>query len=92
LPAGAGALRSRLYAAKAVREERTADDGSIELTVELPDAEILALARTAGVQILEAPQADIPCASGDPYLESRTAVEQQVMERPRAVPWAVGSK
>ena len=73
LPANAGALRSRLYAAKSVREERTADDGSIELTVELPDVEILALARTAGVQILEAPQADIPCASQEAYLESRTA-------------------
>ncbi len=74
LPAGAGALRSRLYAAKAVREERTAEDGSIELTVELPDVEILALARTAGVQILEAPQADIPCASLPAYLvESRSA-------------------
>ena len=73
LPAGAGALRSRLYAAKAVREELTADDGSIELTVELPDIEILALARTAGVQILEAPQADTPCTSTDAYLESRTA-------------------
>jgi GTP-binding protein HflX len=73
LPAGAGALRSRLYAAKAVREERTAEDGSIELTVELPDIEILALARTAGVQILEAPQTDIACASRDAYLESRTA-------------------
>ncbi|HEX5460570.1 MAG TPA: ribosome rescue GTPase HflX [Steroidobacteraceae bacterium] len=71
LPAGAGALRSRLYAAKSVREERTAEDGSIELTVELPDVEILALARTAGVQILEAPQPDISCASGDAYLESR---------------------
>src|SRR5579863_991132 len=73
LPAGAGALRSRLYAAKSVREERTADDGSIELTVELPDIEILALARTAGVQILEVPPADISCASRDRYLESRTA-------------------
>jgi GTP-binding protein HflX len=73
LPAGAGALRSRLYAAKSVREERTADDGSIELIVELPDVEISALAGTAGVQILEAPQADIPCTSGEAYLESRTA-------------------
>jgi len=71
LPAGAGALRSRLYAAKAVREERSADDGSIELAVELPDVEIHALARTAGVEILE--QSDIPCASQHPYLESRTA-------------------
>jgi GTP-binding protein HflX len=73
LAAGAGALRSRLYAAKAVREERTTEDGSIDLTVELPDIEIMALARTAGVQILEASQADIPCASPDAYLESRMA-------------------
>jgi GTP-binding protein HflX len=71
LPASAGALRSRLYAAKAVREERAADDGSIELAVELPDVEIHALARTEGVQILE--QADIPCASREAYLESQTA-------------------
>ncbi|MGH8288468.1 MAG: ribosome rescue GTPase HflX [Steroidobacteraceae bacterium] len=73
LPASAGALRSRLYAAKAVREERAGEDGSLELTVELPEVEIRALARTAGVQILEAPQPDIPCASLDAYLESRTA-------------------
>ena len=73
LPADAGALRSRLYAAKAVREERASEDGSIELAVELPETEIQALARTAGVQILEAPQPDIPCASRDGYLESRTA-------------------
>jgi GTP-binding protein HflX len=53
LPPGAGALRSRLYAAKVVREERSSEDGSIELTVELPDEEILALTRTPGVQILE---------------------------------------
>ena len=70
LPAGAGALRSRLYAAKAVREERTGEDGSIELAVELPDVEISALARTTGVQILDAPRPDICCASGDAYLES----------------------
>ncbi|HEV7138369.1 MAG TPA: ribosome rescue GTPase HflX [Steroidobacteraceae bacterium] len=73
LPAGAGALRSRLYAAKAVREERTAEDGAMELTVELPDVEIRALAATAGVQILESSEPNIPCASGDPYLESPTA-------------------
>ncbi|MGH8201926.1 MAG: ribosome rescue GTPase HflX [Steroidobacteraceae bacterium] len=72
LPADSGALRSRLYAAKAVREERTGEDGSIELTVELPEVEIRALERTAGVQVLEAPQADIPCASLHAYLESLT--------------------
>jgi GTP-binding protein HflX len=53
IQASAGAVRSRLYAAKAVRDERSADDGSIEIGVELPDVELLALARTAGVQILE---------------------------------------
>jgi GTP-binding protein HflX len=73
LPASAGALRSRLYAAKAVRAERAGEDGSIELTVELPEIEIRALAGTEGVQILEAPPADIPCGPGDAYLESRTA-------------------
>jgi GTP-binding protein HflX len=73
VPAAAGALRSRLYAAKAVREERSAEDGSIELLVELPDIELLSLARTSGVRILEVRGADMPCASGDAYLQS-TAV------------------
>jgi GTPase len=73
LPASAGALRSRLYAAKAVRAEHAAEDGSIELAVELPEIEIRALARTAGVQILEAPPPDIPCTALDAYLESRSA-------------------
>ena len=73
VPAAAGALRSRLYAAKAVREERSADDGSIELLVELPDVELLALARTPGVQILEVREPDMPCAPADAYLQS-TAV------------------
>jgi GTPase len=53
IQASAGAIRSRLYAAKAVRDERSADDGSIELRVALPEVELLALARMAGVQILE---------------------------------------
>jgi GTPase len=73
VPAAAGALRSRLYAAKAVREERSADDGSIELVVELPDTELLALARMPGVQILEVRGPDMPCAPGNGYLQS-TAV------------------
>jgi GTPase len=70
VPAGAGALRSRLYAARAVRSESHGDDGSIELAVELPDLELLQLARTAGVQILEVHGADMPCAPGIPYLQS----------------------
>jgi GTP-binding protein HflX len=73
LPAGAGALRSRLYATKAVRDERTAEDGSIELAVELADAEIEALARTAGVEILEVRSADNSCAPAGGYLQSAAA-------------------
>jgi GTP-binding protein HflX len=70
MPVSAGALRSRLYGAKAVCEEHTLDDGSIELLVELPDAELLALARTPGVQILEVKGPDMPCVSGEAYLQS----------------------
>jgi GTP-binding protein HflX len=70
IQASAGAVRSRLYAAKAVRGEHSADDGSIELAVELPDVELLALARTAGVQILVD---NMPCAPGTAYLQSTAA-------------------
>jgi GTPase len=73
VPASAGAIRSRLFAAKAVRSEQSADDGSIELAVELPDVELLSLARTAGVQILEVEGENMPCAPGTAYLQS-TAV------------------
>jgi GTP-binding protein HflX len=73
VPAAAGALRSRLYAAKTVREERVTEDGSFDLLVELPDVELLALARTPGVQILEVRGPDMPCAPADAYLQS-TAV------------------
>jgi GTP-binding protein HflX len=73
VPASAGALRSRLYAAHAVRSESSADDGSIELAVELPDPELLALARTAGVQILEVQQGGAPCALTGAYLQSDAA-------------------
>ena len=73
VPASAGALRSRLYAARAVRAESAAEDGSIELAVELPDLELLALARTAGVQILEVQGAGAPCAPANTYLQSTAA-------------------
>jgi GTP-binding protein HflX len=73
VPASAGALRSRLYAAKAVRGEHTEDDGAIELDVELPDVELLSLARICGVQILEVSGSNTPCAPGTAYLQS-TAV------------------
>ncbi|HEY2807485.1 MAG TPA: ribosome rescue GTPase HflX [Steroidobacteraceae bacterium] len=70
MPASAGALRSKLYAAQVVRAERAGDDGSMELAVELPDLELLALARTAGVQILEVQDSGAPCAIEELYLQS----------------------
>jgi GTPase len=70
LPASAGALRSKLYARGAVRAEQVSEDGAIELAVELPDVDLLVLARTAGVQILEQQGVDIPCTPGEPYLQS----------------------
>ncbi len=70
MPASAGALRSKLYAAHVVRGETAGDDGSMELSVELPDLELLALARTAGVQILEVQGSGAPCAPGELYLQS----------------------
>jgi len=73
IEASAGAVRSRLYAAKAVRDEHSADDGSIELGVELPDVELLVLARTAGVRILQTQGENMPCAPETTYLQS-TAV------------------
>jgi GTPase len=74
LPASDGALRSRLYAAQAVRAEASADDGTLELAVELPDVELLELARTAGVQILEVQGPDTACAPGSAYLQSGAAL------------------
>src|SRR5215469_10223725 len=74
MPASAGALRSRLYSAQAVRAEASAPDGSIELAVELPDLELLQLARTPGVQILEVQGADTACAPSDAFLQSSGAV------------------
>jgi len=73
VPAAAGALRSRLYAAKAVRSERAAEDGALELEVELPDVELLELARRPGVQIIEVQGAAPPCEPESAYLQS-TAV------------------
>ena len=70
VPASAGALRSRLYAAGAVRGETALDDGSLDLLVELPDVELDALARTPGVRILETPAAAIACAPQEASLQS----------------------
>lgn len=74
IPPSAGALRSKLYASGAVHSEQAAEDGSIELAVQLPDVELVALARTPGVTIVETQGADVPCTPGDAYLQSTPLV------------------
>jgi GTPase len=74
LPATAGALRAKLYASGAVRAETTDDEGASELLVELPDAELLAIARTPGARILEVQGPLTPCAPPDGYLQSGASV------------------
>jgi GTP-binding protein HflX len=70
IPASGGALRSRLYAAHVVRKEHQSEDGSIELTVELPMLELLSLARTGGVRILEVAEDELACAPAEGFLQS----------------------
>ena len=70
IPASGGALRSRLYAAHVVREEQPSEDGSIELTVELPMLELLSLARTSGVRILEVADDELACVPAEGFLQS----------------------
>ncbi len=70
LPASAGALRAKLYSAGAVRAESAFEDGSLDLTVELPDVELIALARTPGVHVVETPSAAMACAPEEAYLQS----------------------
>jgi GTPase len=70
IPANAGALRSRLYAARVVRAEHSLEDGSIELTVELPMLELLALARTSAVRILELADDELACVPAEGFLQS----------------------
>jgi GTP-binding protein HflX len=72
LPAAAGALRARLYAAGVVRDERSLEDGALELLVDLPAAQLGTWASLPGVQLLEAqplPRA-VARTSLEPYLEA----------------------
>jgi GTP-binding protein HflX len=72
LPPDAGALRARLYAGGVVRDERSLEDGALELLVDLPAAELLTLAALPGVRLLEAQPLPglAACADLEPYLES----------------------
>jgi GTP-binding protein HflX len=73
LPASAGRLRAKLFASGVVREDHPSEDGSLELSVELPEVELLALAREPGVRVLEIDGAAMPCVPSDPYLQSTAA-------------------
>jgi GTPase len=72
LPAASGAWRARLYAAGVVRDERSLEDGAVELLVDLPAAELSTWASLPGVQLLE-PQplpSAVGCGSFGPSLDS----------------------
>ncbi len=82
LPAAAGALRARLYAQGAVREERSEADGAMRLLVELPPAQMAELEREMPGQLARLGSA--PCAAPRRYLES--AGPKAPARRGRAVP------
>lgn len=66
LPPSAGAVRARLHAAGVVREERSLEDGSIELQVELPAEELGRYAAQPGVQLMPVAAALPGPGSGSP--------------------------
>lgn len=70
IPPSAGALRSRLYAAHVVRDEKPGEEGAMVLTVDLPMLELLALARTSGVRILEVADSEVACMPAEGFLQS----------------------
>ena len=77
----AGALRAQLLAGGAVREERTEDDGTMRLLVELPPAQMAALARDPQVA-LSMVSPGLPCATAMPYLESIRSAAHSARRRP----------
>ncbi len=62
IPPSAGQLRSRLYARGVVRQERVLEDGQIELLLELPNVDLLELARAPGVVVVATTGSEAPCA------------------------------
>jgi GTP-binding protein HflX len=75
LPPEGGALRARLFAAGVVRDERSLEDGALELLVELPAPELRNWVSLPGVRLLEPqPRPGLAaCAAPEPYLESEPA-------------------
>ena len=70
IPAAAGQLRAQLHARGVVTQEFFLEDGQIELVVQLPNVDLLALARAPGVIIVESAGSGAPCAAGPGYLQS----------------------
>jgi GTP-binding protein HflX len=68
LPAAAGAMRARLHALGAVREERSDADGAMRLLVELPPPQMAELERESPGRLTRL--ASAPCAVAPRYLES----------------------
>jgi GTPase len=81
IPPAAGALRARLLAGGAVREERIEDDGTMRLLVELPPAQMAALAREPAA-VLSLVLNGTPCAAVLPYLESNGLAARTARRRP----------
>lgn len=76
LPVSRGALRSRFYEAGIVLAEQVDEDGGFDLTVEMPDAELLVLAATPGIEVrAHSTMVDEnrACDIAEPYLESRVS-------------------
>ena len=82
MPPAAGALRARLYAQGAVREERSEADGAMLLLVELPPAQMAAMAHDPQVKLRLIKAA--PCVRRLPCLESVGSAAPA--RRGRAVP------
>jgi GTP-binding protein HflX len=70
IPPSAGQLRSRLYARGVVKEEHVRDDGHLELVLELPNVDLMELARAPGVVVIEAADPDAPYGIGPGFLDS----------------------
>jgi GTPase len=70
IPAASGQLRARLYSRGVVKQEVALEDGQLELLLELPNVDLLELARAPGVVVLEPVGSGVPCTAAPGYLQS----------------------
>jgi GTPase len=69
IPPSAGQLRSRLYSRGVVKEEHVRDDGYLELVLELPNVDLMELARAPGVVVIEAAAPDASYGIGPGFVD-----------------------